>query len=140
MTPIRLKTWQFDCHLEIPAKSVSELQLPRSAALGLENPGRSDHDADALRSRSSDVEAVRAVEEFHSTWSVCVARCRHGIDDNRRFLALKFVDSADLCARNELKQLEDLRIIRGDDQDVVEPNLTLNTLPINPSAAGVQNL
>ena len=47
---------------------------------------------------------------------------RHGIDDDWRLLALKFVHGADASAGKSLLKFEDLRIVWRDDQDIVERN------------------
>src|SRR2546425_5593456 len=67
--------------LEVAAAGVRELHLPRSLALGLEQPGASDDHAGAARARRGDVEAVEAVQELHAARGVEIGRasCRERV-------------------------------------------------------------
>jgi hypothetical protein len=109
-------------HLQVSAEGIRELHLPRSPALSLEHRGRADKDAKALRSRCGDVESVGAVKELHPAWRVSMARGRHRIDHDRRLLPLKLVDRPNARAGQPLLQLEDLRVVRGDNQNIFKPD------------------
>ena len=122
----------------VSTERIGELHLARCPTLGLEKARRRDYDANALRSRNGNVQSVGAVEELHSARRIRVTGGRHGINDNRSLLALKFVYGADASAGNALLQLEDLRIVGRDDQDIVERNLSLVRVSIHPSRAGFQ--
>ena len=57
---------------------------------------------------------------------------RDRIDHDGGFLPLELVDSADPSAGNSLLQLEDLCIVRGDDEDVVETDRSHYVFPVSP--------
>ena len=67
-----------------------------------------------------------------------MARCRHRIDYYGRFLPLKLVHGPDARTRQSLLELENLRVVRSDDQEVVERNRGLGTKSIDPRRAGPQ--
>ena len=58
--------------------------------------------------------------------------CRDRIDHDGSCLPLELVDSADPSAGNSLLQLEDLRIVRGDDEDIVETNRSHYVFLVSP--------
>ena len=89
----------------------------------------SHENAKAPCARRRDVEPVRAVKKLHAARRIGMARRRHRIDDDRRFLSLKLVDRADARAGQPLLQLEDLRVVWRDDQDVVERDGRLTYRP-----------
>jgi hypothetical protein len=129
---------QWRSQFSVPAEPVGELHLAGSTTLGLEQPRRCNDDANAHCSRNRDIQPVCAVKELHSPRSVSVTGGRHGINDDRGFLTLEFVDGADAGAGNAFLQLEDLRVVRRDDQDIVERNRRFFPAPINPGRAGFQ--
>src|SRR5439155_704703 len=96
------------------------MEPERRLALRLEQLGIADHDTGALRARRGDVEPVEAVEELHAVRGVGGARGRHGIDDHRRLLPLEPVHRADARLRESRAEIGDLRVVRRDDQDVIE--------------------
>jgi hypothetical protein len=65
---------------------------------------------------------------------------RHGIDDDWRLLALKFVHGADASTGKPLLKLEDLSVVWGDDRDFVERNWGFTTTPVGPGRAGFQDV
>ena len=101
-----------------PAECVGQLHLARSPALELEYPWRPDENGHALGSRRRDVKAVQAVEELHAAGRISMRRGRQRVDRNGRLLPLELVDRADPSSRQLLLDLEYLRIIGRDDQDL----------------------
>ena len=63
---------------------------------------------------------------------------RHRINDDWRLLTLKLVDSTDPGTGNALLKLEDLRVVRSDDQDIAESNKGFDAVSIDPGRARSQ--
>jgi hypothetical protein len=71
-----------------------------------------------LGAGSGDIESVQTVKKLHPSRRICMARSGHRINHHRRFLTLKFVDGSNPSARQSGLQLEDLGVVRRDDEDV----------------------
>ncbi len=127
-------------HFQIPAKRVGELHLSRRAAFGFEHQGRPDQHANASCTRSRHVQPVRAVKKLHASRRIGVAGRRHRIDDDRRFLTLKLIDGSDSASGDALLKLKDLRVVRRDDKDIIQPDCRFLALAINPCSLRTQNL
>ena len=69
-----------------------------------------------------------------------MAGCCHGVDCYRSLLALEFVDSPNSCAGEPLLDFENLRVVRGYDENVVVGDRTFNAVAVNPSRAAVQDI
>ena len=77
-----------------------------------------DENAERLRARRRDVQAIRAVEKVHAARRVLGRRRRQRHDDDRRLLTLKLVDGADAHVRQPFRERRDLGVVRRDDHEV----------------------
>ncbi len=68
-----------------------------------------------------------------STW-----RIRAWVDRDRRLLALELVDRTHACAGQCLLDLEDLGVVRRDDQDALQTHVALLSIPVNPGRAAFE--
>src|SRR5262249_55875594 len=59
---------------------------------------------------------------------------------DRRFLALEFIDGANPGPRNTFLQLKDLRVVRSDDQNIVQSDWRLCAITIDPRRIRAKNL
>ncbi len=125
--------------LEKAAKRIRQLHLPWGPTFCFKHRRRRHQNGQALCSRSRNVEAIERIQKLHSARGVGVARCRHRIDADRRFLPLKLVDGSNARARQPVVDLENLRIVRGNDQDVRQGDWALDSIPINPGGSGSEN-
>jgi hypothetical protein len=91
---------------------VSDIPLQRSAA--------NRRGSIAFGTRGRNVQPIEAIEELHSARGIRVTRARRRIDRDRRLLSLELVHCADAGARQALLNLEDLRVVGRDDDNVVE--------------------
>ena len=55
-------------------------------------------DREALSARDGDVETVIVEEEIDTAWRLLTRRARHGVEHDRRLLALEAVDGSDANA------------------------------------------
>jgi hypothetical protein len=67
-----------------------------------------------------------------------LARCRHRINDDRRFLPLKLIDGPYPSAGQPFLKLEDLSVVGRDDQDIIESDRLFDASAIDPGRAGAQ--
>jgi hypothetical protein len=115
-TPQRELLGQF----QVPTMCVGQSHLFRCATIRFEHHRGGDQNTEALGAGSRDIESVQTVKKFHPSRRIRMAGGGHRINYHRRFLTLKFVDSSNPSARQSGLQLEDLGIVRRDDEDVGE--------------------
>jgi hypothetical protein len=68
-----------------------------------------------------------------------VARRGHGKDHDRRFLALELVHRANACPRQTVLQLEHLRVVGRDDQNIVQGDGAFLAVTIDPRCVRAYN-
>ena len=108
---------QWRCQLQISTKGICQLRVAGRPAADLEHGWRGNNDTNTFCSRCRDIQSVEAVQEFHPTGCICIARSSHRIDNEWCLLSLELVHRANAGTRNSVSQLEDLRVVRRDDQD-----------------------
>jgi len=131
-------SWQIKRLLteKLPSLNNDKTHLPIASGevfdIRLEQARTRNYNAEALRARRGHIQTIGAIQKLHSPGSVGVERGRHRIDHNRSLLALKLVNCANSPTRYSLLKLEDLRVVRRNDQNVFKRNLSFNALSINP--------
>ena len=135
--PFPLRTLNDTRQLQVPTESVRHLHLARCPALRTKQFRTTHQDAACTRPRRRDVEPKAIVEELHPPRCILWARGRHGVDDDRRLLALEAIDGADpLRERRQcLHQRRDLGVVGSDDEDASFRQRADRVLLVSPAAA-----
>jgi hypothetical protein len=127
--------WPLDelSHFCVAAKRIRQLHLPRTAALGFQKTGATDHNHYCLSTRRRNIESIQAVKKFHSARCILWRRGRHRVDDDRCLLPLKPIHRADsiLERLKYASTRRNLRVVGSDNQHLVGSRRSA-TLIVNP--------
>ena len=67
-------------------------------------------------------------------------RCCHGVENDRRFLALELVYGTDARAGQPLLQFEDLGVVGSDYENVVQSEWALVASPVDPACRFIEQM
>src|SRR5947208_1223861 len=94
---------------------------------------RSDHHGNAPGTGRGHVQPIATVQKVHTAWSIFRRGCCHRVHADRCLLPLKLVDGSDPgLRRQESGDRTYLGVVRCDDQQVLQGNVTLPTLLVDP--------
>jgi hypothetical protein len=123
--------------LKVSTKCVCHSHLVRCITLRFKQRRRANQNRQALSARRRDIESIQRVKKTHAPRRIHACRGRHGINHDRRLLSLELMDRPDPGSWYSILEIEHLRIVRRDDQNILQSNGSLHSLPIHPSGRQV---
>ena len=135
---LQILRYQLGRQFPIQAQGIRQLHLAWSPAFGREQFRRSNQDTDAASPGGSHVQPVQAVQEFHAVGRILRRGGRHRIYDHRRLLSLELIHRPHPRTGQSLLYLEDLSVVRCDNQNILECQRPFNVVFVDPLRAFFQ--